>query len=151
MKNLAAREHAKIIDASSQTSAQGWEQFNAALITDARNDLVLVEWGVDYDKLGHDIIIHAKVKVVDHGDALLQAWLKDQHPGIWIPEFRPWVASVVEFSAEDNIRNVQIGLYDSKWRKEDANETYTALLWGYLMHNGVVEKFAFTKSFVYPG
>ncbi len=133
-----------------QASAVGWKKFRTNLISDVSNDLVMVDWSVSYDAVGHDIIIDAKVKVAFGGDSLLQVWLKDEHPGIWIPELRPWVASVVEFGPDQNIEETHIGLFDSKWRDEDVGETYHALLWGYVSHKGENFKFGFEKEFKYP-
>lgn len=141
------KQHERIAYASKT----GWDKFRAQLTSEAKNELVKVEWDVIYHELGHDIIIEAFVKVVDSDDILLQVWLQDTHPGIWIPEFRPWVSSVVEFMPEQNIKKAHIGLFDSKWRKEDVGEIYHALLWGYLNHAGEVASFAFEKEFKYPG
>jgi hypothetical protein len=132
-------------------SRHGWDKLNRDIESGANNDLVDVEWDVIYDELGHDIILQAKIKVRTAEDVLLQIWLEDQHPGIGIPEFRPWVASVVEFKLEQQVREALVGLFDSKWRTEDVGETYDAMLWGYLMHNGTVESFAFKRKFKYPG
>jgi hypothetical protein len=140
-------ERRKIVSASSRE----WHQLNAELRAHAKNDLVVVDWDVEYDQLGHDILIHAKVKVANKDDALLQVWLMDQHPGIWIPEYRPWVSSVVEFEVAENTKRAHVGLFDSKWHIEDTNAEYLALLWGYVQHNGAVEKFSFEKRFTYPG
>jgi hypothetical protein len=133
------------------SSRSGWAEFRQQLATSARNELVHLEWDVAYDELGHDILIQASVKVRDPADAILQLWLKDQHPGIWIPELRPWVASVVEFAPDQEVRKALVGLIDSKWRKEDTGETYTAIVWGYVRHGGAVETFSESKSFVFPG
>jgi len=134
-----------------KASAMGWEAFRSQLIKEASNDLVKADWSVKYDELGHGIIIEARIGVVHAKDVLLQVWLKDEHPGIWIPEYRPWVASVVEFKPEQAIKESHVGLFDSKWRAEDVGETYHALLWGYLDHEGVISSFAFQKEFKYPG
>ncbi len=132
-------------------AAEGWQQLKEALGDKSRNNLVRVDWGVDYDELGHDTVIHAEVTVAVPEDVLLQVWLQDLHPGIWIPELRPWVASVVEFTPRQAVKQVKLALADSKWRPEDQNETYQALLWGYLDHAGAVEHFSFERNFVYPG
>jgi len=134
-----------------KASATGWEAFRSRLIVEATNDLVKAEWSVTYDELGHDIIIEARIGVAQPKDALLQVWLKDQHSGMWIPEYRPWVASVVEFTPDQAIKETRVGLFDSKWREEDVGETYHALLWGYLNHEGDVASFAFQEEFKYPG
>ena len=134
-----------------RASATGWEAFRAELLREASNQQVVAHWDVRYDELGHDIIIEARVQVIRPEDVLLQVWLKDEHPGIWIPEFRPWVTSVVEFAPDQEIKAANVWLFDSKWSREDAGETYNALLWGYVNHVGEVEKFAFQKEFTYPG
>jgi hypothetical protein len=142
-----APEHARIV----RGSVAGWEEFRRSLQEGARNDLVDVQWDVTYEPLGHDMILQAAVKTLAADDVLLQLWLKDQHPGIWIPEFRPWVASVVEFEPAQQVRAAKVGLIDSKWRPEDTGATYTALAWGYFRHEGTTQHFALERSFVYPG
>lgn len=132
-------------------SAIGWDTFRSRLLNEASNEFVKADWDVKYDRLGHDIIIEACVKVAETKDSLIQVWLKDEHPGIWIPEFRPWVASVVEFRPDQETKETHIGLFDSKWREEDVGETYYALLWGFLSHGGDDASFAFQKEFKYPG
>lgn len=132
-------------------SRAGWDGLIKEITDGANNGLVDVDWDVTYDQPGHDIILRANVKVKSPEDALLQVWLQDQHPGIWIPALRPWVASVVEFTADQKVTKALVGLMDSKWRKEDKGQTYTALLWGYLAHGTNVESFAFNKDFTYPG
>ncbi|GAN34237.1 MAG: hypothetical protein UZ01_03083 [Candidatus Brocadia sinica] len=132
-------------------SRTGWATMNKEIEAASKNDLVDVIWDVYYDELGHDIIIQAKVKVRSEGDVLLQVWLNDQLPKPWIPEFRPWVSSVSEFTPMQQVKEVLVGLIDSKWRSEDVGETYTAAIWGYILHSGVIESFAFNKEFKYPG
>ena len=141
-----ARQHRIIAKAS----ANGWATFRSTLIEEANNDLVSANWDVTYSAVTKDISIEAKVSVVYPNDRLLQIWLKDEHPGIWIPEYRPWLGSVVEFSAAQNIKKAKVGLFDSKWREEDMGETYHALFWGYLSHDDNTESFAFQREFEYP-
>jgi hypothetical protein len=142
------QEQARIAAAASSGS---WANLNAVLMAGARNDLVSVDWDVVYDKIGHDIIIEARIKLIEVTDRLLQVWLKDHHEGMWIPEILPWVSSVVEFSPADNITTTHVALLDSKWRPEDAGAAYKALLWGYIQHKGAVEHFAFENDLIYPG
>jgi hypothetical protein len=134
-----------------RASKDGWGQFVQALQTDADNSIVAAKLQVTYEPLGHDIVLDASVSVAAPEDVILQVWLKDLHPGIWIPEFRPWIASVVEFSPIQAIKQVHLGLIDSKWRKEDAGVTYHALLWGYVQRDGSTLKFALEQDFVFPG
>lgn len=146
MKLEREDEYKRIVKAA----REGWEERRRDLLARARNDLVAVDWNVEYEPLGHDILIIGTVKVLEVNDFLLQVWLKDMHPGIWIPEFRPWVASVSEYEPAQRIRSARVGLFDSKWRKEDEGETYYALFWGYFDHGGAIESFALEKKFVYP-
>ena len=141
------RERARI----ARGSAEGWEAFSAELLADAQNDLVNAVWEVTHDEMAHDIVIQGLVKVENEDDALLQVWLGAIHPGIWIPEYRPYVISVVEFYREQNVQSTKVGLFDSKWRKEDLGQKFKAMLWGYLEHDGGVASFAFEKDFTYPG
>lgn len=134
-----------------EASKAGWGPYRERLHSNADDNVVKVEWKVDYEPLGHDMILEAKIKVAESEDSLLQVWLQDLHPGFWIPEFRPWVASVVEFTAEQDVKYTHVGLFDSKWQKEDAGETYFADLWGYVLRQGEVKKFAYAEEFVYPG
>lgn len=134
-----------------QAAKTGWEAFNAALLAGNDNTLVDATWSVEYDALGNDIILQAKIAVKDSADVLLQVWLMDEHPGIWIPQYRPWVASVVEFDPSEGQKTAHVGLFDSKWRAEDQGETYGAFLWGWVMHKGKPKRFGFEKEFVYPG
>lgn len=147
MKPTLKKQQTRIVKAS----RAGWPKFVKELKTKANNKLVKADWKVTYDELGHDILIDAQVSVVDPKDCLLQVWLQDLHPGVWIPENRPWVASAVEFNRNQGIQTVKLGLFDSKWRPEDVGQTYRALLWGYLQHGATVESFTFDAEFVYPG
>lgn len=122
----------------------------AMLYRDSISNIVTATWTVTYDKLGNDIIVEARVGVANPVDCLLQVWLMDQHPGIWIPELRPWISTVIEFSAQDQQQSVHIALLDSKWRAEDSGQTYKAFLWGYVQQQKEVKKFFFEKDFVYP-
>jgi hypothetical protein len=147
LKRQMSSEHKKIIAGSKK----GWAAFNAARLQEADNDLVLANWSVKYDPLGHDILVQANVKVAASTDVLLQVWLEDHAPGIWIPEVQPWIASVVEFAPEEKIKSAHVGLIDSKWRPEDRNVEYVFVLSGYVQHKNKVESFRFEKKFVYPG
>lgn len=133
-----------------RASKSGWKQFNSQLKANAENNLVSMSWNVTYDPKGHDIIIEAKIKVVNQEDYLLQLWLMDQHPGIWIPEFRPWVASVTEYQHSQKIVEAHIGLFDSKWSQEDFGETFEAVSWGYFSSDGEIKNYSETKEFIYP-
>lgn len=130
-------------------SKEGWETLRVSE-GEIRNDLVTVKWEVDYDELGHDIAIQAKVSLKNPKDNLLQIWLCDLHPGIWIPELRPWVSSVVEFAPEQKVKFAKVGLVDSKWRPEDRGQTYLARLWGYFETAAGIKKFSLEKEFIYP-
>jgi len=110
------------------------------------------DWSVTYEELGHDIIIDARLTAVDPSIALLQVFLQDSHPGVWIPEFRPWVLSGVEFQPSQNVKATMARLIDSKWRKEDTGEKYNAYLWGYVQAGAKVLQFGpHEKEFIYPG
>lgn len=152
---MAAQENAPSFveerKALRDAAASGWAEFNARILSGTRNDLVHAEWSVGYDPLGHDVVLEAKVAVSYSSDSLLQVWLMDQHSGIWIPEYRPWVSSVVEYTREQAQKSTHVGLFDSKWRDEDKGETYNALLWGWVAHKDDVKKFAFSEEFQYPG
>jgi hypothetical protein len=134
-----------------EAAKEDWSLLKSELAKDANQEIVKVNFEVIYDKLGHDIILQAEVKVLTPGDSLLQVWLQDIHPGIWIPEYRPWVSSVVEFEASQKVESALCGLIDSKWRPEDSGQRYDALLWGYVQHNGNVLQFGpFEKELTYP-
>jgi hypothetical protein len=138
----------RIVDASKS----GWDSLREELERNANRDIVTVTWDVTYDPLGHDIIVHYEANVAEPETYLLQIWAMDQHPGIYIPEYRPWVASVVEFTPADQVTGCKGGVLDSKWSKEDAGEKYVALVWGYVHQRDSVVQFGpFEKEFVYPG
>ena len=122
----------------------------ASVSKSAQNDLVKLNWSVEYDELGHDMHSVAEVSVKDENDALLQIWLRNAASGIWIPELLPWEISVVEFAPEQSVNSAKLGLLDSKWTAEDVGRRYFYHLWGYLMHQGSVESFWLEKSAVYP-
>lgn len=140
-------EHRKM----AAVARDGWDAFAAKRRARALDDLVVPKWSVTYDKLGHDMIVEARVNVAKQADSLLQVWLTVQHPGIWIPELRPWVSSVVEFDPAEKRKSAHVGLFDSKWRPEDAGQTYNAALWGYALRGGKAQPFHYEQSFVYPG
>lgn len=134
-----------------QASRNGWSDLIREIEEGARNDLVEVKWLAKYDQLGHDFVLRVKVKVRSPDDLLLQIWFKDQHPGNSTPEQQPWIASVVDFTVEQKVKEAQIGLIDAQWSEENADKTFTAQLWGYLEHEGEIESFTFKKEFTYPG
>jgi len=134
-----------------QASGAGWGDLIKEIEEGARNDLVDVEWLVNYDQLGHDFILRVKIKVKSVEDMLLQIWFRDQHPGISTPEHRPWIASVVDFTADQKVTEALVGLIDAELSKEEICKTFTAQLWGYLEHEGKIESFTFRKEFTYPG
>jgi hypothetical protein len=117
---------------------------------DTQNDLVAVIC-VTYDALGKDIIIHAWVKTLKENDTLLQIWLTDMDTKLGIPEYIPWVSSVVEFEVEQHVTKAHVGLIDSKWPAHGENLEYIARVLGYFRHDGKVAKFLFEKPFTYPG
>jgi len=134
-----------------EASKEGWHVLREALEQNANREIVEVEFEVIYDELGHDMILQARVNAVAPETYFLQTWLQDIHSGIWIPEYHPWVAGVVEYSASQKITSALCGLFDSKWRREDSGEKYEALAWGYVEHQGAVTQFGpFVKEFVYP-
>ena len=151
MSELSIPSIAETRKAMAEAAKGGWNIFNDALMADTDNSLVKVDWEVIYDPLGRDIILDAKVAVADSADSLLQVWLMDEHPGFWIPEIRPWVSAVVEFDPKEGQQTAHLGLFDSKWTKEDAGATYVAFLWGYVLHEGTPTRFAYQQDFTYPG
>ena len=137
-------------------ASHDWSSFKSELFArshgnETGNALVSVEWQVEYDPLGHDWQLTYKLAVTDPTVEILQVWIMDQHPGIWIPELRPWVAGACEFQIGQGVRSMIGGVIDSKWRPEDAGQEYQALLWGYVGQGGVVHKFGpFEKAFTHP-
>ena len=139
--------HERIISASKS----GWNDLLQELENNANREIVTVTWDVTYKELGHDIMVYYNVKTTEPETYLLQIWAKDQHSGFWIPEYQPWVASVVEFEPTSKVTACKGGVIDSKWRKEDVGEKYVALLWGYVLQKESVIQFGpFKKDFTYP-
>lgn len=117
----------------------------------ANREVVEVLFDVEYDALGHDMILQARLKTVEPETYLLQVWLKDKHPSIWLPELRPYVTSAVEFDASQQVTSAMCELFDSKWRREGSGQRYVAPLWGYVQQQGNPVQFSpFEKEFVYP-
>ena len=134
-----------------EASRKGWAALKAELERNANREIVKVYFEVIYDELGHDMIRQARVKVDAPDTYHLQVWVQDIHPGIWIPELRPWVSSAVEFNPSQKIDSALCGLFDSKWRPEDSGQSYDALVWGYVEQGGEVVQFGpFEKEFIYP-
>jgi hypothetical protein len=133
-------------------SRSGWPTFLESLEANTTPNLVDVAWEVVYDPLGHDVIVDAKVATLPAEAWLLQVWVMVVHPGFWIPQFRPWVSSVVEFDAKQRTRKAHCGLFDSKWRPEDVGVEYQAVTWGYVEQDGEPVQFGpFVKMFIFPG
>jgi hypothetical protein len=114
------------------------------------NNAVKVKWEITYRPLQHDVVISAVVKVRNSVDDLLQIWLKDEDARYWIPELQPRNVAVVEFSPAQKIKEAHLGLFDGKWRREDAGQKYLVHLWGYVMSSSKYLKFVFDNEFVYP-
>jgi hypothetical protein len=130
----------------------GWESLLTALEKNANRNIVDVAWDVTYDELGHDIIIESRLKVRAVDTWLLQIWLKDLHPGTWIPELLPWVSGVIEFEPDQRVTKAHCAVFDSKWRTEDAGVEYHAVHWGFVDQGGNAVQFGpFVKKFVFPG
>ena len=127
------------------------QQYFADVLRKSRNDLVVTEWRVFYERTGRDMHSIADVSLAHKGDALLQVWLRNAAAGFWIPEIQPWEISVVEFAPELSIPKAKLGLMDSKWTDEDVGRKYHYQFWGYLLHDGNVESFAFEKWATFPG
>ncbi|MEW8073818.1 MAG: hypothetical protein AB2826_25720 [Candidatus Thiodiazotropha sp.] len=141
--------HASIANISKMSSEDS-ENYIASIAATSRNDLVDTQWSVEYNKVGHDMISIADVYVVNKGDALLQVWLRNAASGIWIPELQPWEISAVEFKPEQLVTSTKLGLFDSKWSGDDIGREYHYKLWGFVLHGGKVESFAFDKWSIFP-
>src|SRR6185503_6813020 len=106
MENIIA-----VNERMNRAAKNGFDALRKAIFESAVDNLVQAKWDVTYNPLGHEMILQASVKVASP-DFLLQIWMKDERPAPWIPELRPWTASVTEFDPHSITRSAKVGLFD---------------------------------------